>query len=122
MPFGLKNAAQTFQRFIDQVLHGLNFLFAYIDDILVASRSIEEHKEHLETLFDRLEHNGLVVRLEKCEFGKEKIEFLGHEVDRHGIKPLSSKVRAIQEFSQPTTVRSLQRFLGAVNFYHGFIP
>ena len=122
MPFGLKNAAQTFQRFIDQVLHGLNFLFAYIDDILIASRSVEEHKEHLETLFDRLEHNGLVVRLEKCEFGKEKIEFLGHEVDRHGIKPLSSKVKAIQEFSQPTTVRSLQRFLGAVNFYHGFIP
>ena len=105
MPFGLKNAAQTFQHFMDQVLHGLNFVFDYLNDILVASRSNEKHKEHLEVLFECLESNGLVVRLEKCEFGKSKINFLGHEVDRHGIRQLSSKIKAIQEYSQPTTVK-----------------
>ena len=122
MPFGLKNAAQTFQGFMDQVLQGLSFIFDYLDDILVASKTLEEHRQHLNLLFDRLEDNGLVIKLEKCKFAQERIEFLGHEVDKDGIRPLSSKVKAIQEFPQPTTVRSLQRFLGIVNFYHSFIP
>ena len=122
MPFGLKNAAQTFQRFMDQVLNGLTFLFVYLDDILVASESVSQHREHLKILFDRLEKYGLVIKVEKCKFGVPKIEFLGHEVNKHGIRPLSSKVEAIQRYSQPTTAKSLQRFLGMVNFYHGFIP
>ena len=122
MPFGLKNAAQTFQRFMDQVLSGLTFVFDYLDDMLVASKSVSEHKEHLSILFDRLEEHGLVVKVEKCKFGLPKIEFLGHEVDKHGIRPLTSKVEAIKQYSQPSTAKSLQRFLGMVNFYHGFIP
>ena len=122
MPFGLKNAAQTFQRFMDQVLNGLTFVFDYLDDMLIASKSVSEHKEHLSILFDRLEEHGLIVKPEKCKFGLPKIDFLGHEVNKHGIRPLTCKVEAIKHYSQPLTAKSLQRFLGMVNFYHGFIP
>ena len=61
MPFGLCNAAQTFQRLMDNVFQDLDFLFVYLDDVLVASRSRNEHKKHLQILFDRLEEHGLVI-------------------------------------------------------------
>ena len=108
MPFGLKNAAQTFQRFMDSILQDLKFLFTYMDDILVASKSTSEHKKHLEILFNRLEEHGLIVRVEKCTFGVSKIRFLGHEVDNDGIRPLPSKVEAIQKYSQPVTAKALK--------------
>ena len=75
MPIGLKNAAQTFQRFMDSVLQDLDFVFVYLDDILVASRNREEHRHHLDILFKRLQDFGLVVKTEKCQFGLEKIDF-----------------------------------------------
>jgi len=79
MPFGLKNAAQAFQRFMDQVCWGLeDFLFVYIDDILVASSDAKEHRRHLHLLFQRLAEHGLVVNIAKCTFGVESIDFLGH--------------------------------------------
>lgn len=91
MPFGLKDAAQTFQRFVDQVLRGLPFCYAYIDDILVASGSAEDHAQHLRTLFARLADYGIVVNVSKCVFGKNELEFLGHKVNASGIRPLDSK-------------------------------
>ena len=94
----------------------------YLDDILVASENKEEHKHHLNTLFDRLEEHGLFIKVEKCLFGVEQIDFLGHRVDQNGIRPLPSKVEAIKNFPTPVNVKSLERFLGMVNFYHGFIP
>ena len=84
---------------MDQVLNGLTFVFDYLDGMLVASKSVSEHKEHLSILFDRLEEHGLVVKVEKCKFGLPKIEFLGHEADKHGIRPLTSKVEAIKQYS-----------------------
>ena len=75
MPFGLRNAAQTFQRFIDDVCRDLDFVFVYLDDILIASLSLtEQHLQHLRTLFERLSSHGLVFNPTKCEFGKP--EFL----------------------------------------------
>ncbi|KRY50160.1 Retrovirus-related Pol polyprotein from transposon 17.6 [Trichinella britovi] len=94
MPFGLRNAAQTFQRFMDEVTRGLRFCFVYLDDVLVASRSKEEHEKHLANLFRRFEN----------------------------IKPLAEKVEAIRRFRQPTTIHELRQFLGCVNFYRRFIP
>nr|VZI41019.1 unnamed protein product [Spirometra erinaceieuropaei] len=122
MPFGLRNAAQTFQRFIDRVLRGLPFVYAYIDDLLVASRNAEEHKEHLALVFDRLDQFGVVINPSKCVLGVPSLDFLGHHIDAQGLRPLSSKVEAIRDFPPPTSKRQPQRFLGMVNFYRRFLP
>ncbi len=122
MPFGLKNSAQAFQRFMDTVCQGLDFVFVYIDDILVASRNAAEHKVHLRQLFQRLHDYGLVVNVAKCQFGRAVIDFLGHRITQHGATPLPDKVEAISRFKQPLTVKGLQEFLGMVNFYHRFLP
>jgi len=122
MSFGLRNAAQTFQRFIDEVLHGLTQCYAYIDDILVASESEEEHEKHLKQLFTRLKEYSVRINPAKCILGKKKIKFLGYEVSASGTQPLPAKVEAIKDFSKPATIKQLRRFLGMVNFYRRFIP
>ena len=122
MPFGLRNAAQTFQRFIDEVTRGLTFVYAYIDDLLIASDTPEEHAEHLRTLFTRLSEYGVVINPSKCVFGVDNLNFLGHHVDKHGIKPLDEKVQIIRDFPRPTSMKQLRRFLGLVNFYRRFVP
>ena len=122
MPFGLRNAAQTFQRFIDQVLHGLDFTYAYIDDLLIASENEQQHEYHLRLLFDRLREYGVVINPSKCEFKVTSLDFLGHHIDCHGIKPLEKKVKLIQDFPVPNSLRKLREFLGLINFYRRFIP
>ena len=122
MPFGLRNAAQSFQRFMDEVTRGLPFVFTYIDDLLIASETPEEHEHHLRTLFTRLSEYGVIINPKKCIFGVSSMDFLGHHVDEHGIRPLSDKVKIIRDFPRPTSVRQLRRFLGLVNFYRRFIP
>ena len=122
MPFGLKNAAQTFQRLMDSICQPFDFVFVYLDDILVASSMQAEHKNHLQLLFQRLADFGLVVNVDKCQFGRHRIEFLGHLIDQYGARPLPSKVEAVQVFPYPTTLQDLQRFAGMINFYHRFIP
>ena len=88
MPFRLRNAAQTFQRFIDQVLQGLTFCYAYIDDIIIASTSREEHKTHLRQLLQRLSYHGIVINPAKYVLGVSELDFLGHRVNAQGIQPL----------------------------------
>ena len=122
MPFGLKNASQTFQRFIDQVTRGLDFCFVHLDDILIASRDEVEHIRHLRVLFTRLAEYDIIVHPNKCVFGLPELDFLGHHVSAAGITPLSESVKAIQEFNLPQRQKQLRRFLGMVNFYHCFLP
>lgn len=122
MPFGLRNAGQTFQRMMDSILQDLVGVFVYMDDVLIASASQQQHLVHLRALFQRLRDNGLIIRPEKCQFGKKSLDFLGHSVSDEGICPLPSKVKAVQDFPRPTTVRQLRRFLGMINYYHRFIP
>lgn len=121
MPFGLRNAAQTFQRFMDLITRDLEFVFVYLDDILVASSNEQEHLEHLRRLFLCLRENGLVINATKCKFAVKELKFLGHAVSADGIKPLGERVDAICNFPQPKTVKQLQRYLGMVNFYRRFI-
>lgn len=121
-PFGLKNAAQAFQRLIDTVLRGLPFVFAYLDDILIFSRSDNEHRSHLNQVFERLRQYGLVISPAKCQFGVSELDFLGHHLSPSGVVPLRAKVEAITNFPKPATTKGLQEFLGMVNFYHRFIP
>lgn len=122
MPFGLRNAAQTFQRLMDHILQGLPFIFVYLDDILIASPDIEQHYHHLQQLFTILQNNGLLVNIEKCQFAQSSLSFLGHTVSSAGITPLPATVTAINNFPQPQTIKDLQRFLGLINFYRRFIP
>ena len=93
MPFGLRNAAQTFQRFIDKVLRGLHFTYAYIDDVLIASATPEEHLQHLQLVLERLQDYGVIVNPQKCIFGADSLDFLGHHIDHRGITPLEDKVK-----------------------------
>nr|VZI45144.1 unnamed protein product [Spirometra erinaceieuropaei] len=122
MPFGLRNASQTFQRFIDRVLRGLPFVYVYIDDVIVASRDAEEHLQHLTLLFDRFQQFDVTLHPAKCVLGVTSFEFLGHLIDSNGIRPLPSKVAAIRDFPPSTSKRQLQRFLGMGNFYRRFLP
>lgn len=122
MPFGLKNAAQAFQRLMDGILRDIPFTFVYVDDILVASRSHKEHLEHLQQLFQLLSDNGLVINKGKCVFGVSELDFLGHRVTAQGIRPLPDRVAALCNSAAPTDRTSLQRFLGMMNYYHRFIP
>ena len=122
MPFGLKNAAQAFQRLMDGVLRNLPFSFVYIDDILIASKDRESHADHLRQVFKRLSDNGLTINRSKCVFGVNELEFLGHKVTSNGILPLASRVQVVQDYQIPDSKVSLQRFLGMINYYHRFLP
>lgn len=122
MPFGLRNAAQTFQRFMDQVLRGLPFCYGYVDDLLIASSSPEEHLQHLRLVLERLDEHGLLINMSKSIFGVPELDFLGHHVDATGIRPLEEKVQVIRDFPRPTTQRKLREFIGLINFYRRFIP
>ena len=107
MPFGLKNAAKSFQRLMDGILRDMPFAFVYLDDILVASHSPEEHHQHLKQLFTLLSSNGLVINKAKRVFGADEIDFLGHRVSAAGITPLPDRIAALQNSSashKPTTL------------------
>ena len=122
MPLGLRNAAQTFQHFMDQVLQGLPFSYAYLNDLLITSSSPEDHQQHLRAVLARLQDHSIIINSAKSVLGAEHLEVLGHHVDSTGIKPLESKVQVICDFPKPTTQCKLHEFLGLVNFYHRFVP
>ena len=121
MPFGLCNAPQTFQRFLDSIFRDLPFVFVYIDDILIASKDVDEHRIHLETVIQRLCNNKLHVALEKCVFAVSKVDFLGYSISPEGIVPLANKVEAINNYELPIDYASLRRFLGMICFYRRFM-
>ncbi len=123
MPFGLCNATQTFQRFMDSLFKHLPFVFCYLDNLIIASHTLEEHHEHLPQIFTILQENGLQINPAKCVFAAAAaVEFLGHRVDQHGLRPLQRHVQAVSDFPPPQDVKQLQQFLGMVNFYSRFLP
>uniref|UniRef100_A0A0K8UV92 RNA-directed DNA polymerase n=1 Tax=Bactrocera latifrons TaxID=174628 RepID=A0A0K8UV92_BACLA len=122
MTFGLRNAAQTFQRLINEVFRGLDFAFTYLDDVCIASKSTEEHQEHLRMAFRRLQNYKLKINVSKSQFGVTELEFLGHSITKDGISPLRSRVEAITHFKLPTVAKELKRFLATLNFYRRFLP
>ena len=117
MPFGLKNAAQTFQRFMENVFRDMQFVYVYLDYILVANSSIQEHCIHLRQQFERSAEYGLVANPHKCVLGQSSLDFLGHQVTSDGIHPLQDRVQAIRDYPQPRTAKSLKEHLGVLNFY-----
>ena len=121
MPFGLRNAGQTFQRMMDKILAGLDNCFVYLDDILAASRMVEEHEFHLREVLALLQWHRQVLNAEKCAWFQSRVSYLGQKVSFSGIRPLADKVEAIWKFPLPETVQQLQTYLGTVNFYHRFL-
>jgi hypothetical protein len=107
MPFGLRNAGQSFQRMMDQVLAGLPFAFCYIGDILVALPDHAAHQQHLRQVLERLREAGLALNIEKCAFAQSSVDFLGHHVSAEGATPLQSHIAAIRDFPPPSTIREL---------------
>merc|ERR1712015_344130 len=98
---GLTNAAQAFQMLVDEATEGLDRTFAYLDDILVASESEEQHLQDLHNLAKRLSDMGLMIAPNKCQFGVEELTFLGFHVTQTGITPLPERVKAIHEYPAP---------------------
>jgi hypothetical protein len=121
MPFGLRNAGQSFQRLMDSIIADQDAVFAYLDDVLVASAP-DQHEQALRCVLQKLRDQGLVLNFEKCEFGRDQVQFLGHTVSAEGVVPLVDHVQAVKQFPQPTTRQELQRFLGLINFYRRFLP
>jgi hypothetical protein len=119
MPFGLRNAGNTFQCMMDCILAGLSFVFCYLDDIIIASR---DKQEHLREVFSRLRDAGLVINTEKCVFAATAVEFLGHKVSAAGVETLRSHVQGVLAHPEPTNISELQAFLATVNFYRRFLP
>ena len=123
MPFGLCNVPSTFQRLRNTVFEKeLNsFILVYLDDILVFSRSIGDHWRHLRQAFDRLRRAKLYARLHKCEFLKDKVDYLGFEVGRDGIRTSPEKVRAILDWPRLQSTHDVRSFLGLASYYRKFI-
>jgi putative transposase len=122
MAFGLRNEAQPLQRLKDNILMGLDYVFSFLDDDGVFSKSREQHWTHLLALFAILAANGLALNLEKCEFTVSELGFLGHRISTAGVAPLQENVQVILDFPKPTDCIAMQRFLGLINFYRCFLP
>jgi transposase InsO family protein len=123
MPFGLTNAPATFQNLMNDVLRDFLDVFAvvYLDDILIFSPTLDEHKRHVRLVLERLRTNGLFAKPEKCFFHQKEIEYLGFIVSPSGVKMDPEKVSAVLEWPEPASVHDLQIFLGFANFYRRFI-
>ena len=123
MPFGLCNAVSSFQRAMDLVLNGLNLetLLCYLDDIVVFSRTPEEHLERLECLLQRLKDANLKLKPSKCQLFQRRVSFLGHVVSAEGIQTDPEKIRLIAEWPAPRTLKEVRGFLGLTGYYRRFI-
>ena len=124
MPFGLCNAPATFQRLMDAVLNGLKWkeCLVYLDDILIFSKDWESHLMHLRHVFDRLEKARISLKLSKCEFAKNEIQFLGHIVKEQKLLPDERNTEAVVNFPVPKDLSGIRGFLGLVGHYRRFIP
>lgn len=120
MPFGVRNAAATFQRFVNTVLSGLSGCEAYLDDIVVYSSSWDNHIQQLQAVFERLHDANLTLNLGKCEFGQATLTSLGKIVGRGQVKPVHSKVKAILSLPASVSRRELRGFLGMAGYYRSF--
>ncbi|KAK4471058.1 hypothetical protein MN116_000570 [Schistosoma mekongi] len=122
MSFGLRNAAQTFQRSIDDVFRRLDYVHAYVDDCLIPSPDKVTHMKHLDTVFSGLQQYGVTINIQKCQIGTTSLDFLGHTINANSIQPQKHKVAVILEYPEPTTIKQLRAFIGLVSFYRRFIP
>ncbi|KAI2660885.1 Transposon Tf2-9 polyprotein [Labeo rohita] len=123
MPFGLCNSPSAFQQFINDVLRDMlgRWCYAYLDDILIYSKTLEEHTQHIRAVLRRLLAHQLYCKLEKCAFHQHSTTFLGFVISSQGVAMDPQKLEAVRSWPLPTSLKQLQRFLGFANFYRRFI-
>ena len=121
VPFGLAQAPAYFQELMTGILKDFNFAVAYLDDIIIFSRTAEEHLSHIKQVFEKLEAAKLSVKLSKCHLFSKEIQYLGHILSTKGIQPLPSKMQATWKMHPPTTPKQIPAFLGLVGYYRKFI-
>uniref|UniRef100_A0ACD5TPB6 Uncharacterized protein n=1 Tax=Avena sativa TaxID=4498 RepID=A0ACD5TPB6_AVESA len=123
MPFSLSTVPATFQSAMNQVFANQirKFVLAFVDDILVYSKMIEEHARHLEDVFQLLAHNQLFAKKNKCSFVQTSLEYLGHIISRDGMATDLAKIEAVKNWPWPSTVKLLRVFLGLAGYYRKFI-
>jgi transposase InsO family protein len=123
LPMGLKNSPAIFQHYINVAMHGLlhKSVLAYVDDLLIFSKTFEDHIQHLKEFSDRLLQFGLRVNPKKCQFFADKVTFLGHEISSRGVSPSSQHKDAIRDISRPRTLKQLRAFIGMCSFFRRFV-
>jgi hypothetical protein len=123
MPFGLTNAPATFQTLMNDIFRDLldKCVIVYIDDILIYSKTPEEHEANVREVLNRLREHKLYAKASKCSFNVTEVEYLGHIINHEGVKPNPRLVKAITSFPRPRTVKELQSFLGLANYYRKFV-
>ena len=123
MPFGLTNAPIAFVDLMNRLFHEYIdcFVIVFIDDILIFSKSMEEHEEHLRIVFQILREKNLYAKFKKCEFWLDQVVFLGHVISRVGISVDPSKVESVVDWARPTNVSEVRSFLGLASYYRRFV-
>ncbi len=123
MPFGLTNAPATFQSVMNNMFREYlgKFVLVYLDDILVYSKSKEEHVQHVQKVLDILRQHKFYAKMKKCQFMTPELLYLGHVISEHGVKPDPKKVSALQTWQTPSNVHEVRSFLGFGNYFRKFI-
>ena len=124
MPMGLCNAPATFSRLMNHVLGNENFnsLLIYLDDVLVFGKSVDEMLQRLDTVFGKLRAFGLKIKPQKCSLFRREVKFLGHIVSAAGVATDPEKIKAVQEWEEPTSETELRSFLGLAGYYRRYVP
>ena len=123
MPFGLVNAPATYQRLMEECFFGLHLdiCYIYLDDLIIFSKTFEEHVDRLKQIFQRLREVNLKLSPKKCEFMKKKVKYVGHIVSSGGIEPDPQKIDKVRDWPVPTNPDEVRQFLGFVGYYRRFI-
>ena len=124
LPMGISIGSQGLSRVVDEIFADLknDFVFNYLDDLVIYSRSLEEHARHVRVVLDRLQEAGFTLNFDKVTVAAEEIQYLGHRLSSRGISVLPDRVAAIHSYPPPRNLRALRRFLGMIGFYARFIP
>ena len=121
MPFGLCGAPSSFLRLMDAVCRGLSFVTTYLDDVLVHSATLQQHRLHLQEIFQQLRAAGLMLRSSKCHLGMSKVVYLGLIFSDQGMTPDDQNVAAVRDWSPPSNVGDLHSFFGLASYYHQYV-
>jgi hypothetical protein len=122
VPFGIRNGPAAFQRLLDSVLAGLKCCLLYLDDIIVYSKTFDEHLLSLDKVFTAIRSAGLKLNAKKCAFGVRRVSYLGHVISKDGVEVDSHKVQTARNFPVPKNTTEVREFHGMCNYFRRFIP